>query len=145
MKRLAMALVILSFVCPAYGDGDDQVVVGLVNKALEFFKTQGKDPALKIIGASAGPLRKGAVYAFALDFKGRMIAHPVQEDLRSQDAWELQNAKGKFITQEFIKIAKEKGEGWCEYWWIRVGETAPTLKKSFIKGDIIFDLPRFLA
>ena len=34
---------------------------------------------------------------------------------RSQDARELQYAKGKFSMQDFIKIAKEQGQGWCEY------------------------------
>jgi len=109
MKKLALIVVIVLLAWPAYGDGEDQMVVGMVNKALEFFKAQGKDQALKIVGASSGPLRKGALYCFAMDFKGRFIAHPVQEDLRSQDAWELQDAKGKFITQDFIKIAKEQG------------------------------------
>jgi cytochrome c len=133
MKKLALIVVIVLLACPAYGDGEDQMIVGMVNQALEFFKAQGKDQALKIVNASAGPLRKGALYCFAMDFKGRFVAHPVQQDLRSHDAWELQDAKGKFITQEFIKIAKEQGQGWSEYWWIRINETAPTLKKTYIK------------
>lgn len=41
--------------------------------------------------------------------------------------------KGKFIVQEFIKIAKEQGEGWADYWWMRATETAPTLKRTYIK------------
>jgi cytochrome c len=127
MKKLALIVVIVLLACPAYGDGEDQMIVGMVNQALEFFKAQGKDQAL------TGPLRKGALYCFAMDFKGRFVAHPVQQDLRSHDAWELQDAKGKFITQEFIKIAKEQGQGWSEYWWIRINETAPTLKKTYIK------------
>jgi cytochrome c len=133
MKKLALVLVIVSLACPAFGEGEDQMAMGLVNKALEFFKAQGKDQALKIVNASAGPLRKGSLYCFAMDFKGRFVAHPVQEDLRSHDAWELQDAKGKFITQEFIKIAKEQGQGWSEYWWLRVNEKTPTLKKTYIK------------
>jgi len=133
MRKIALVLLILLAVCPAYATGDSDNVMDLVNKAMDFFKAQGKDQALKVLNASAGPLRKGAIYCFAMDFKGRFIAHPVQEDLHNQDAWELQDAKGKFITQEFIKIAKEQGQGWSEYWWMRVGETSPTLKKTYIK------------
>ncbi|MGO9567104.1 MAG: cache domain-containing protein [Desulfomonilaceae bacterium] len=133
MKKLALIVVIVLLAWPAYGGGEDQMAVGMVDKAIELFKAQGKDQALKVVNASAGPLRKGALYCFAMDFKGRMLAHPVQEDLRGQDAWELQDAKGKFITQEFIKIAKEQGQGWSEYWWIRINETTPTLKKTYIK------------
>ena len=133
MRKIALILIIVLAVCPAFATGDSDLVVELVNKAVDMFKTQGKDNALKVINATAGPLKKGAIYVFALDFKGRFVAHPVQEDLRGQDAWELQDAKGKFLVQEFIKIAKEQGQGWSEYWWIRVGETSPTLKKTYIK------------
>lgn len=133
MKRLAFVLVILSLACAAYGDVQDQKVVRLVDQALELFQTPGKDLAVKMINDSAGPLRKASIYVFAVDFKGHFIAHPVQDDLRDHDGWELQDAKGKFITQEFIKIAESKGQGWCKYWWIRVGETVPKLKKTYIK------------
>jgi len=112
MKKLALALVLLSLACPVWADGEDQLVVDLVDKTLDFFKTQGKDYTLKLCNASAGPLRKGAIYVFVLDFKGTFVAHPVQEDLRRRDAWELQDAKGKFVVQDFIKIAKESGQGW---------------------------------
>jgi signal transduction histidine kinase len=133
MKALAIALVILALACPAYAGSEDDTVMQLVNSAVDVFKTQGKDQALKMIGASAGPFRKGSIYAFVVDFKGKFVAHPVQEDLRGHDAWELQDAKGKFITQEFIKIAKEQGQGWSEYWWLRINETTPTLKRTYIK------------
>jgi len=133
MRKIALILIIMLAVCPAFATGDSDMVVELVNKAVDMFKTQGKDNTLKVMNATAGPLKKGAIYVFAVDFKGRFVAHPVQEDLRGQDGWELQDAKGKFIVQEFIKIAKEQGQGWSEYWWIRVGETSPTLKKTYIK------------
>jgi cytochrome c len=133
MKKLALVAIITLLICPAYAQGTDQVAVALVDKALDLFKTQGKDQALKVCGASAGPLRKGSLYVFVANFKGHIVAHPVQEELRGQDVWELQDAKGKFITQEFIKIAKEQGQGWSEYWWLRINETSPTLKKTYIK------------
>ncbi len=59
-----------------------------------------------------------------------MLSHPTQEDLRGKDTWELQDAKGKFIIQDFIKIARDQGQGWYEYSWIRVGETTPTMKRT---------------
>src|SRR5208283_503645 len=79
MKKLVLIVFIVLLAYPAYGDGEDQAVVGMVNKALEFFKAQGKDQALKIVNASAGPLRKGALYCFAMDFKGRFVAHPCRK------------------------------------------------------------------
>jgi len=133
ISKIALVLIVVLAFYPAFAAGDSDIVVDLVNKAVGMFKTQGKDYTLKVINATAGPLEKGAIYCFAVDFNGRFLAHPVQEDLRGQDAWKLQDARGKFIVQEFLKIAKEHGQGCSEDWWIRVGETSPTLKKTYIK------------
>jgi signal transduction histidine kinase len=128
-----MVLLTMSLVLPAYADSDNETVVDLVNQAVEMFQAKGKDAAVTYANSTMGPLRKGALYAFAIDFKGQMLGHPVSGKLRGHDTLELQDAKGKFIVQEFMKIAKEQGQGWSEYWWLRATEAAPTLKKAYIK------------
>jgi signal transduction histidine kinase len=135
MKTISMVLAIAILVTvPLVASADDAMVVDLVNKAATLWKDKGKDYACKVINASAGPLRKGSLYVIACDFSGQFLAHPAQQDLRGQDEWELQDAKGKFITQEFIKVAKSKeGQGWYEYDWVRVNETKPTKKRTFIR------------
>jgi cytochrome c len=134
MKKLAVVLFVLVVACSmAHAEGEEKLVVSLVDKAVDTFKAEGKDHTIKLLNASAGPFRKGSIYAFAVDFKGRNLSHPVQEDLRGRDTWEQQDAKGKFIVQDFVKIAKEQGQGWSEYWWLRVNENTPTLKKTYIK------------
>jgi signal transduction histidine kinase len=143
VKKLAIVLLIVSVVGTVYaageavgtsnGAGDNETVVDLVDKAVEMFPPKGKEYTMKLLNASAGPLRKGAVYVFAVDFKGRMLTHPVQQELRGQDSWEMKDAKGKLFVQDFVKIAQEQGQGWSEYWWLRVNEPAPTLKKTYIK------------
>lgn len=143
MKKLAIVLLIVSVVGTAYAAGeavgptngaaDNEAVVEIVDKAVEMFPAKGKEYTMKLINASAGPLRKGALYAFAVDFNGRFLSHPVQQELRGHEAWELKDAKGKLFVQDFIKIAKEQGQGWSEYWWLRVNESAPTLKKTYVK------------
>ena len=128
---LAIAILIM---VPLAASADDAAVVELVGKAAKIWQDKGRDYALKVINASAGPLRKGSLYVFSADLNGHILAHPAQKDLRGQDQWELQDAKGKFLTQEFIKIAKSKeGMGWYEYDWIRVNETKPTKKRAYIK------------
>ena len=135
MKRLSMALaVIVVMMAPLVASADDAMVTDLVNKAVILWQDKGRDYAIKVMNASAGPLRKGSLYVMACDFSGQMLAHPAQKDLRGQDEWELQDAKGNFITQEFIKAAKSKeGFGWYEYDWVRVNETKPTKKRAFIR------------
>jgi cytochrome c len=145
MKKLALVLLlIVSVVGTAYAAGEavgtangngaeNESVVELVDRAVEMFPSKGKDYTMKLINASAGPLRKGTLYVYAVDFKGQMLGHPVQPELRGQNQWELKDAKGKTFIQEIIKLAQEQGQGWYEYWWIRVSDSAPTLKKTYIK------------
>jgi cytochrome c len=145
MKALGLALAILIVVmlpmAAAAQESDKDIVVDLVDKSVAMFKQKGKDQTLKTLNSPAGPLRRGALYAFAVTFKGQMLSHPTQEDLRGKDTWELQDAKGKFIIQDFIKVARDQGQGWYEYSWIRVGETTPRMKRTYIKrvpGEDIF-------
>jgi cytochrome c len=153
MKKLAIVLLIVSVVGTAYAAGEavgtangnaageNESVVELVDKAVELFPSKGKDYTMKLINASTGPLRKGTLYVYAVDFKGQMLGHPVQPELRGQNQWELKDAKGKTFIQELVKLAQEQGQGWYEYWWIRVNESAPTLKKTYVKkvpGEDIF-------
>lgn len=127
---------------PLMASANDATVSDLVDKAVALWKDKGKDYAIKTLNASAGPFRKGALYVFACDFKGQMVAHPVQEALRGQDAWEMQDAKGRFVTQELLKTAQSKeGMGWVEYDWLRVNETEPTKKRTYVRripGEDIF-------
>lgn len=132
-KWAALLMIGVLGIFPAYAGSDSENVVDMVNKAIEIFQTKGKDVAITYVNSTMGPLRRGALYVFAIDFKGQMLGHPVSEDLRGRDALELQDAKGKFIVQEFIKVAKEQDQGWVDYWWLRATETAPTLKKTYIK------------
>jgi cytochrome c len=127
-------LIVLFALLPCMAADNDATVVELVDKAVALWADKGKDHAIKVMNASAGPLRKGSLYVFASDFRGQTLAHPVQEALRGQDAWELQDAKGKFFVQDFVKVAKSKeGMGWVEYDWIRVNETEPTKKRAYLK------------
>jgi len=132
---LALVLVLaISAAAPLCASADDATVMDLVNKAVALWKEKGRDHALKVINASAGPLRKGSLYVFASDFSGKFLAHPAQKDLRGEDQWELQDAKGKFVAQEFVKVAQSKeAAGWVEYDWVRVNETTPTKKRTYVK------------
>ena len=134
MKKLIIVLVAalflaLSFIAYADQDKDSKE---LVEKSIQFFSEKGKDYSLKVVGASNGPLRKeGGLYVFAFAFDGTGLAHPYNRDLLGPQ-WSLQDTKGKHFVQEFVKVAKEQGSGWSEYYWNKPGETKPVLKKTFI-------------
>jgi signal transduction histidine kinase len=135
MKALAMLLATLILVCaPLEAPADDATSVELVNRAITLWKEKGKDYALKVINASAGPLKQGSMYTFALDFKGVILAHPAQVRLRGKNMWDVPDAEGKLITPEMVRLAQSpEGSGWLEYKWKRVNDAEPTMKRTFIK------------
>ncbi len=143
MKRFIISLFVLLFVLAsvsAYAS-PEQESKELVEKAVQIFTEKGKDYALKVVGASAGPLRKdGGMYVFAFAFDGTGLAHPVNRNLVSQQ-WDLKDKNGKYIIRDFVQVAKEQGAGWSEYYWNKPGETNLVLKRTYIMrvpGEEIF-------
>ncbi len=135
MKRLVPAVVVLSLFfmwsVTAYADRENDTKE-LVEKAVQFFSEKGKDYALKVVGASNGPLRKdGGLYVFSFGFDGTGLAHPYSPKLLGPQ-WNLQDTNGKYIVQDFVAIAKDHGSGWSEYSWNKPGETKPVSKKTYI-------------
>jgi methyl-accepting chemotaxis protein len=45
-----------------------------------------------------------------------LIAH-ANKALVGRNMREAKDSKGKFFSQEFEKVAKEKGEGYVDYYW----------------------------
>jgi signal transduction histidine kinase len=75
-------------------------------------------------------------YVFAMDLNGKMLAHPIKPALTEKDTLfgtpDKNTEKPKMIFDEFVKVAKEKGEGWVDYMWPKPGEEAPAVKDTYI-------------
>ena len=129
-----LALVgLLPLVAAAGEDEMGKTASELVDLALVKFQEKGKDYTIKLLNTFHSPLRKGELYVFSFDLNGINLSHPIREDIRGQSWWDLKDAKGKLFVQDFVRIAKDDGQGWAEYWWQKPGDDKPTLKRSFIK------------
>ncbi len=143
MKRMILIFSAVLFLVWSMSPAADQQsdAKELVEKAIQFFSEKGKEYALKVVGASNGPLRKdGGLYVFAFTLDGTGLAHPYNPKLLGPQ-WNLQDVNGKYIIQDFAAIAKDPGSGWTEYHWNKPGETKPVAKKTFIMrvpGEEIF-------
>jgi cytochrome c len=135
MKLWAMAVAALVVaVAPSIGVADDAAVMELVNRAVAVWQEKGENGTLRAVNSPTGQLRNGSLYVFACDFTGQMLAHSVQESLRNRDTWEMQDANGKFMVQEFIKQAKSpEGFGFVEYDWLPARATEPIRKRTFVR------------
>ena len=108
----------------------DEVLETLQQKARKWQKV----PMLaRTHGQPASPTIMGKeIYVFVVSFKGITIAHPANRKLRGTSVWNLKDARGKYFIREFIRVVKERGAGWVDYWWLRHGEKDATLKKSYV-------------
>jgi cytochrome c len=138
MKKVVLWLAVLGlcllmgFSVAMASKAKESQVETLVEKAAQTFKEKGKDYTLRLLNASRGPFRKKELYVFAVSMDGKTLSHPTNKKLRGKDVWNLKGAKGKLFIQEFVKVAKDPGSGWVDYWWLRHGEKEPTLKRSYI-------------
>jgi signal transduction histidine kinase len=135
MKTFSTVLAILFLIAvPLVASAQDATATQLVDNALAIWKDKGKDYALKVINASAGPLKKGTLYTFALDFSGTVLAHPAQTKLRGKNLWELKDPKGKLMVQEMVKDAKApEATGWVEYEWVHPDGVGTGTKRTLVK------------
>jgi len=56
-------------------------------------------------------------YFWINDIQGRMVMHPYRLDLEGKKILDLQDANGKYIVREFIRVVESKGEGFVDYMW----------------------------
>jgi PAS domain S-box-containing protein len=73
-------------------------------------------------------------YFWVTDMHPYMIMHPYRTDLNGTDLSEFKDVRGSRLFVEFVKVAREKKEGFVEYYWQwkdNPDRVAP--KQSFVK------------
>lgn len=97
---------------------------------------QDKDAALAEISKKDGKFVWKDSYVFAMNLKGKMLAHPMAPGLmkmKSLLSTPDKNPKNpKMIFVDFVVVAGTKGEGWVEYMWPKPGSTTPVVKETYI-------------
>jgi len=73
-------------------------------------------------------------YLFVIDMEGTTLLHR-DKALIGKNLLEIQDSSGKRIVRSFIELAKERREGFVDYYWYIPGEKDKTMhyKISFIK------------
>ncbi|MBJ6725417.1 methyl-accepting chemotaxis protein [Geomesophilobacter sediminis] len=73
-------------------------------------------------------------YIWINDLKSICIMHPIKPELNGKDLSEMKDPNGVRIFSEFVKVCKEKGDGFVNYMWPRPGEKEPIPKLSYVKA-----------
>lgn len=73
-------------------------------------------------------------YFFISDLNNRLVAHPLRPENEGKDMSSFKDAEGKFIYQEFTKVAStEMGGGFVGYRQIKPNEKKPQPKLTYAK------------
>jgi methyl-accepting chemotaxis protein len=105
------------------------------------YESRVKSGAMKIDDAKRAALEniksmryQGNEYFTVIDINnGKIVMHPIKKELEGTDAASMKDAKGKAFAVEMIKLAKEKGEGFVDYYWPKPNETKPSPKQTYLK------------
>ena len=153
MRKVAViALVVMVSVALAASvmaqGGVKEECVALTKPAAKFINEKGLDAGMAEIGNKEGKFITKNTYVFLMDLEGNRLAHPFPGGPSSPQFMKLIDFKdttGKLFVQEYIKVAKTKGEGWTEYMYPTPEELKkPTLmedKKSSKKISYVYRVP----
>ena len=143
-KRLALGVVLglflLSWTGVVWASASANEAMTLVDKAIAYYKANGREKAFTEFNNPKGPFVKGELYIFIWDLTGKVLAHGANEKLIGKDVSQLKDVDGKLFVQEGVELAKAKGSGWVDYKWTNPTTKKVEAKSTFVKKveDIIF-------
>ena len=72
-------------------------------------------------------------YIWINDMHPKMVMHPIKPSLNGKDLSDFKDPNGKHLFNEFVKVCREKGEGFVDYMWPKPGYDKPVPKLSYVK------------
>ncbi len=151
MKKIAVVAAVLA--CIAFASNvlaesaARQECVTLCKDAARFINEKGLDAAIAEIGNREGKFVTKNTYVFLMDLEGNRLAHPyaAPQDPKVMKLIDMKDTTGKLFVQEYITVAKTKGEGWTEYMYPTPEElkkpTPHKEKKSSKKISFVYRVP----
>jgi cytochrome c len=123
----------LTTIACAQERGTAKEAMALVDKAIAYYKANGKAKAFAEFNNKKGQFINKDLYIFVIDWKGSILAHGANEKLINQPTGDLKDADGKFFMREMVKTAQTKGMGWVDYKWTNPVTKNIEQKSSYVK------------
>jgi cytochrome c len=89
-----------------------------VEKAIAFYRVNGRAVALAEFSNPQGRFVKGEQYLFVLDSTGVMLAHGVNMRYVGKDFYRIMDSDGRSFIKEIVDTANAEGSGWVEFNWV---------------------------
>jgi len=113
MKTFVITLA-LSAMMGAVFAGEKEEAIQIVNEAASAV-SKDKSTAISEIGNPKGRFIKGAIYVFAYDLSGTMVAHPINAKLVGKNLIDVPDAGGKMFRKEIVEGIKASGTATVDY------------------------------
>ena len=111
-------------------------IVAMCKKAEALLLTN-KEAGIAEIAKPNGQFVWKDTYVFLMNFNGNMLAHPTVPQLVGKGSLfhvtDKNKEKPKLIFVDFVKIAKENGEGWLWYKWPKPNSREAADKFTYIR------------
>jgi cytochrome c len=88
-----------------------------VERAVAFYKASGKRIALAEYTNPNGQFVQDEMYIYALNPRGTMLGHGVNEKFVGEEFIDIKDYDGKLFIREIVDIANKEGTGWVTYKW----------------------------
>jgi cytochrome c len=139
MKKAIVVLVMIGLFTGLSYASDKDDAKALVEKAVAYAASQGKEKAIAEISMPKGTFDKGETYVFAYDLQGVVVAHPKNPKLIGKNLIDVPDNDGKLFRKEIVAMAKSKGSGWVDYVYLNPQTKKPEHKTTYIQkaGEII--------
>jgi methyl-accepting chemotaxis protein len=72
-------------------------------------------------------------YFWINDTQPAMVMHPYKPQLNGKDLSGSKDPNGKKLFMEMVRVCKENGEGFVDYYWPKYGADQPQPKLSYVK------------
>ena len=115
------------------------VIIAKVNEACALLEKEGPAAFPKFSGKGSAFLYEGTYVWVHTLAEAKMLMHPIKYKMVGNSLIGLKDAKGKRFFVVMNDLAREKGEGWVEYYWPKPGTEESVRKISFIKKGKLAD------
>jgi len=111
----------------------------LVRAGIAHLGSVGAQTAFNDFENRGGEFIKGDYYLWVCDLNGIVHANGSNPKSRNQNYANLKDSHGKLFIQDVLRIARERGKGWVDYYWRNPVSKQDEPKSTYFErsGDLI--------
>jgi cytochrome c len=142
MKKILMGILI-GILCISFANaaekGTAKEAKAMLDKAVAFYKANGKDKAFAAFNDTKGQFVHADLYIYVVNPSGVVISHGANAKLIGQNMSELKDPDGKKFIKEMLDGANAKGKGTMDYKWSNPVSKKIEQKSTFYEkiGDVV--------